>query len=320
LFIEKVIFLRDLSLDKTLLRKLETSIAGLRLDHPVMNASGVLGAEPEQIEILASYGVSAIVSKTITKNPRRGYDPPIVVELRNGDLLNAVGLANPGINIIPELIKKAKSLGKRIIISVGGSSEKEFAEVAEKAEISGADAVELNLSCPHTKGYGIDIGGDPSNVAEVVETVSSIIKIPVIAKLGLSDRIRESAGKALEKGARALTLINTIKAMAIDVYSKKPILTNIVGGLSGRSIHPVATRVIYEIYGEYGADIIGVGGVFTWEDAAEFILAGARAIQVGTALIKDPGVIHEILKGLIHWLETLETDRIEDLIGAAHRL
>ncbi len=318
MFIEKVIFLRDPGY-REILNKLGVAIAGLELDHPVMNASGILGAEPEQIEVLASFGVSAIVSKTITRNPRKGYDPPIIVELRSGDLINAVGLANPGAEIISSLIQRARSLGKKIVISVGGSSEKEFSEVAEIADRSGADAVELNLSCPHTRGYGMDIGSDPDNVAEVVESVSSVTKIPVIAKLGLSDKVLESAGKALEKGARALTLINTVKAIVIDVYSMKPILTNVVGGLSGRSIHPIATRVIYEVYREYRADIIGVGGVFSWEDAAEFILAGAKAIQIGTALIKNPGVVYEVLRGLVTWLEVIGVEKLVDVIGAAHR-
>ena len=310
--------MRDLS--KKDLDKLSTSVAGLRLEHPIMNASGVLGAEPEQIEILASMGLSAIVSKTITRDPRSGYDPPIVVELRNGDLINAVGLANPGIGIIPRIIERAKRIGKKIIISVGGSSEKEFVEVASRADESGADAVELNLSCPHTKGYGMDIGSDPENVSSVVESVASVIKIPVIAKLGLSDKILASAGRALEKGAKTLTLINTIRALAIDVYSMKPILTNIFGGLSGRSIHPIAVRVVYEVYREYRPEIIGVGGVFTWEDAAEFILAGARAVQIGTALIKNPRIVQEILRGLVQWLEAVEAERLESLVGAAHKI
>ncbi|MEL9929926.1 MAG: tRNA-dihydrouridine synthase, partial [Sulfolobales archaeon] len=231
--------------------RLSTDIAGIVLEHPVMNASGILGSEPEHIEILAGFGVSAIVTKTITPKPRTGYEPPIVVELRNGGLLNAVGLANPGIEIIPSLVERARRIRRIIIVSVGGSSERDFTEVAEIAEKSGANAVELNLSCPHTRGFGMDIGSDPADVARVVGSVASILRIPVIAKLGLSDRIIESAGKALEKGARALTLINTLKALAVDIYSMKPILTNIFGGLSGPPIHPIAVRVIYEIYREY---------------------------------------------------------------------
>ncbi|MEM4485338.1 MAG: dihydroorotate dehydrogenase PyrD [Sulfolobales archaeon] len=297
--------------------RLSTDIAGIVLEHPVMNASGILGSEPEHIEILAGFGVSAIVTKTITPKPRTGYEPPIVVELRNGGLLNAVGLANPGIEIIPSLVERARRIRRIIIVSVGGSSERDFTEVAEIAEKSGANAVELNLSCPHTRGFGMDIGSDPADVARVVGSVASILRIPVIAKLGLSDRIIESAGKALEKGARALTLINTLKALAVDIYSMKPILTNIFGGLSGPPIHPIAVRVIYEIYREYKPEIIGVGGVSDWRDAAEFILVGARAVQIGTTLLKKSDVVKDILTGLERWLEEIGFRSIRDLIGYA---
>ena len=296
---------------------LKTSITNVKLDHPLMNSSGILGSEPETLDILIRYNVSAVVSKTITYEPRKGYDPPIVVELRNGGLINAVGLANPGRDIIPKLIERARRYNRPIIISVGGSSIKEFVEVASTADLYKADAVELNLSCPHTKGYGIEIGSDPENVSEIVEAVSSSIKIIVIAKLGLSDRILRSAEKALEKGAKALTLINTIKALVIDVYSMKPILTNIFGGLSGPPIHPIAVRIVYEIYRELKPEIIGVGGVSDWRDVAEFILAGAKAVQIGTALIKKPDIIPEILKDLQNWMIEMNIKDINEVVGAA---
>ncbi|MEZ0290658.1 MAG: dihydroorotate dehydrogenase PyrD [Sulfolobales archaeon] len=299
------------------LGRLSTSVAGLELEHPVMNASGILGSEPEHLDILARLGVSALVSKTITPKPRAGYEPPIVVELRNGGLLNAVGLANPGKEIIPSLVKRARELNKIIIISVGGVSEREFAEVAEMADESRADGIELNLSCPHTRGYGIDIGSDPEDVARVVETVVSVTKIPVIVKLGLSDRILRSAEKALEKGARALALINTVKALSIDVYSRKPILTNVFGGLSGPPIHPIAVRVVYEIYKELRPEIIGCGGVSSWADAAELILAGARAVQIGTALIKNQSIVREVVEGLERWLEEIDARDLGEVVGSA---
>jgi dihydroorotate oxidase B, catalytic subunit (EC 1.3.3.1) len=154
-------------------------------------------------------------------------------------------------------------------------------------------------------------------VSEIVEAVSGSIKIPVIAKLGLSDRILRSAEKALEKGAKALTLINTIKALVIDVYSMKPILTNIFGGLSGPPIHPIAVRIVYEIYRELKPEIIGVGGVSDWRDVAEFILAGAKAVQIGTALIKKPDIIPEILKDLQNWMVEMNIKDINEVVGAA---
>jgi len=303
--------------------RLEVSIAGIRLKHPVMNASGILGYTREHIRRLASYGFSAIVTKTITPLPRKGYDPPIIIALRNGGLLNAVGLSNPGKGCIAELVDEAKRLGALVIVSVGGTREDEFVDVAVEAEERGADAVELNLSCPHTKGYGIEIGADPQNVFSVVRAVSSTVKIPVIAKLGLSDRVVEAAGKALEAGAKALTLINTVKAMAIDVYTLKPILTNVFGGLSGSPIHPIAVRVVYEVYREYKTDIIGCGGIVSWIDAAEFIAAGAKALQVGTAiaLSNNPReVVESIVSGLKRWTEMHGFRSIEEIAGIAHKV
>jgi dihydroorotate dehydrogenase (NAD+) catalytic subunit len=300
---------------------LEIDIAGLRLKHPVMNASGILGAYREHVDRLVSYGVSAIVTKTITPKPREGYNPPIIVELPTGGLLNAVGLENPGKNIVKELVLEAKKHSMPIIVSIGGRNEEEFTEVAIEADVCGADAVELNLSCPHAKGYGIEVGSDPNLVYNVVKTVSSAIKIPTIAKLGLCDKVVDSATKALEAGAKALTLINTIKAMYIDVYTAKPFLTNIFGGLSGPPIHPIAVRVVYEVYRETKAEIIGCGGIYDWVTAAEMILAGARAIQIGTALMKNPReVVENIVKGLRKWLRTLSLRSVEQAIGLAHKL
>ncbi len=301
---------------------LTTYVAGLKLKHPVMNSSGVLGFEPEHVSRLVKYGVSAVVSKTITKEPRVGHEPPIVIALEGGGLLNSVGLANPGVSGIPPIVRKAKELNIPIIVSVGGGSIQEFAEVASVAEESGANAVELNLSCPHTRGYGIDVGSDPNNVYEVVKEVSSILKIPTIVKLGLSDNVVKSASKALEGGAKALTLINTIKSVAIDVFSRKPVFKNVYGGLSGTPIHPIAVRVVYDVYKELKPEIIGVGGISNWITAAEMILAGSSAVQVGTALIlkhDDKQLINNIVEGLKEWLIKLGLKNIRDAVGLAHK-
>jgi len=301
---------------------LRVRVGSIELRHPIMNASGILGSEPEHIEILASWGLAAVVTKTITSKPREGNPPPIIMPLRNGGFINAVGLANKGKESIEALCAKAKNVGIPIIVSVGGSSTSEFVEVAGFAERCGANAIELNLSCPHTPGYGIEIGSDPLRVFEIVKNVVCTVSIPVIAKLGLSDRIVASAGKALEAGAKALTLINTIRAMAIDVYSAKPLLSNIFGGLSGPPIHPIAVRVVYEVYREYQCDIIGCGGVSTWEDAAELILAGAKGIQIGSSLSlgRGPEVVKGVLRGLVRWLKSLGLKSIEEAVGLAHRV
>jgi dihydroorotate dehydrogenase (NAD+) catalytic subunit len=295
-------------------------LAGVRLKHVLMNASGVLGALPEHVVRLASYGLAAVVTKTFTEKPREGYGPPIILRLRNGGYINAVGLANPGVESLPQVVRKGKELGLVTIVSVGGSSLDEFVKVSTAALEAGADMIELNLGCPHTKGYGLDVGSDPANVYEVVKAVSSVSRVPVIAKLGFSDNYVKSSGKALEGGARALTLINTVRAMVIDVYSAKPILTNVFGGMSGPPIHPIAVKVVYDVYREYEPEIVGVGGVTDWVSAAELILAGAKALQVGSALTAKPReVVNSILEGLREWVAELGYERIEDLVGLAHK-
>ncbi|ABM80133.1 dihydroorotate dehydrogenase PyrD [Hyperthermus butylicus] len=298
---------------------LAVRVAGLTLRHPVMNASGILGSHPEGVKLLVDAGVSAVVTKSFTVEPREGYPTPIAVPLPYG-LLNAVGLSNPGIDGISVVVEEARRAGLPVVVSIAGSSEDEFSRLASAAEEAGADAIEVNLSCPHAKGMGREIGIEPRLVYSVVSATASVTRIPVIAKLGYVDRLVEAVGKALEAGARAVTLINTLPAMMIDVYAMKPVLGNLVGGLSGPAIHPVAVRAIYEVYREYRIDIIGAGGVEDWRTAAELVLAGARAVQVGTALVtRGLRVIGEIVQGLERYMEEVGVESIEELVGAAHR-
>ncbi|MFN4045864.1 MAG: dihydroorotate dehydrogenase PyrD [Acidilobaceae archaeon] len=300
---------------------LRVEVAGLKLKTPVMNASGVLEWSPEAARKLLDAGAGAVVLKSATKEPRKGYDWPRIVRAFGGYIV-AVGIANPGALEVSRMIRGFKEVsgGAPVIASATGFSQGDFIEVAGLLEEGGADAVELNLSCPHFKGGGLELGQDPQTVYSIVRDVAGSLKVPVIAKLGLADRIVDISAKALEAGAKALTLMNTIKAMKIDVYTKKPVLSNRVGGLAGSAIHPVAVRVIYEVYRETKAEIIGAGGVRDWETAVEMILAGARAVQVGAALIdRGEAVIAEIVRGLEKyvWLEGMKN--IEELIGLAHR-
>jgi len=298
---------------------LRVVVGGLRLEHPVMNASGVLGSSPAGIAKLASLGFSAVVTKTLTPEPREGFSPPIIVQLPTGGILNAVGLANPGRGAIPALVSAGREAGLPVIVSIGGRDAGEFAGLAEVAEDAGAAAVELNLSCPNARGYGMELGSDPRVVREVVRAVDSTVGIPVMAKLGLSDRVVESAGAALEGGADALVLINTVRATYIDVYTLRPVLTATHGGLSGPPIHPIAVRVVYDVFREYGCDIVGVGGVHDWASAAEFIAAGAKAVQIGTAVAYDEGVVRKVVEGLARWVEVMGASSVSDLVGAAVR-
>ena len=300
--------------------RLRSRLPGLDLEHPVMNASGVLGSSPEGLERLARAGSAALVLKSFTLEPRKGYPSPIAVPLPYG-LLNAVGLSNPGLEGLPGLVEAAKRLGRPVVASVAASSPSEAERLVEAAVGAGADAVEVNLSCPHARRRGLVLLWDRGAAAAVVEAAARAARgVPVYAKLGLVDNIVDAATRMLEAGAKGLVLINTLPAMMIDVYAAVPVLGNRVGGLSGPAIHPVAVRAVYEVYAETGAPVIGVGGVEDWASAAELILAGASAVQVGTGIVRrGEQVICEVARGLEEWLSRVGYASLSDAVGAAHK-
>ena len=294
------------------------NISGLKLSNPIMNASGVLASTPEGVVRLIFSGVSAIVTKTLTVNPRENYGTPIIVPLPYG-LINAVGLANPGIKASYELVRAGHKMGKPVIVSIGGRNDKEFQYLAEVALDAGADAIELNLSCPHTEGYGLDAASSKEVIRKIVSAVSSISSKPVWAKLGFSPSIVELCEAVLESGARVLVLINTIPAMKIDVFVKKPVLSHGYGGLSGPAIHPIAVYSVYKVYEELQCEIIGCGGVTSWIDVIEFLLAGARGVQMATAFyMKGYDVVGEIISGIEEYLVKMGYNDISEIIGLAH--
>ncbi len=294
---------------------LKTRVTGIELRHPIMNASGVLALSEEALEKLIESNVSAIVTKTLTLKPREGYPPPIIVPIGNG-LVNAVGLANPGIDALPFIVDTVKKETLPVIASIGGKNIDEYLALAVKAEEAGVDAIELNLSCPNVLGYGLHSNID---TGDIVKNVKGSVKIPVWAKLGFSKDIVEEAGKALSNGADALVLINTLPATVIDVYAMKPVLSNKVGGLSGPPIHPIMLYTVYTVYREYKCEIIGVGGVTDWASTIDTILAGARAVQIATAFyLKGYGVVNEILNGIKKYMEEQGIKHLEELIGKAH--
>jgi len=300
--------------------RLHVELPGLSLAHPVMNASGILGSSVDGLRRLAAAGVSALVLKSFTMEPRSGYPTPIAVPLPYG-MVNAVGLSNPGLEGLPGLVQAAKKLGLPVVASLAASSPAEAERLAAAAVEAGADALELNLSCPHARGRGLVLLWDRAAAAEVVAAAASVAGgVPVYAKLGLVDNIADAASRMLEAGASGLVLINTLPAMVIDVYARAPVLGNKVGGLSGPAIHPVAVRAVYEVYRETGAPIIGVGGVEDWASAAELILAGAAAVQVGTGIVRrGEGVVCETVQGLERWLEETGYRSLAEAVGAAHR-
>jgi len=302
-------------------KRLNVNLAGLRLINPTMLASGILGYSTETLESIAESGAGAVVTKSVGLKSRRGYANPTVVQVGCG-LINAMGLPNPGIDEFTKDIRMAKAVLKvPLIVSVYGFSAEEYALVAGKAVKAGADAVELNVSCPHVKETGSEIGQKPEVLAEVVRKVKAVVEKPVFIKLSPNvSEIAEIAEAAVKAGADALTAINTVKAMAIDVETAKPILSNRKGGLSGPAIKPIAIRCIYEIYERVKVPIIGCGGITDWRDAVEFMLAGATAVQIGTAIaLKGPTVFKAVTKGINTYLKRRGVRSVNEIVGLAHR-
>ena len=299
---------------------LSTTIAGLRLANPTMLASGVLGYSAESLNRVAKAGAGAVVTKSVGNAPRMGYANPTVVAAESG-LINAMGLPNPGIDVYSEEIRFSKTLLRvPLIVSVFGYTAEDYAAVATKAVLAGADAVELNVSCPHVKQTGAEIGQSPKLLSEVVLRTKDAINKPLIVKLSpnVAD-ITALAKAAVEAGADALTAVNTVKAMAIDAETMLPILANIRGGLSGAAIKPVALRCVYDIAELFDVPIIGCGGVTDWRDAVEFFLAGASAVQVGTAVAENPEVFNAITRGVETYLRKKNKRSVTEIVGLAQR-
>jgi len=299
---------------------MDVEIAGLKLRNPTILASGILGMTAECLMKVARAGAGALTTKSIGLEPREGYENPTVIQVECG-ILNAVGLPNPGIRRFTEEIKKLRDLKVPLIVSIYGFSSEEYAKVAEIAAETGADAIELNLSCPHIKGCGAEIGKDPEMVSLIVEMVKEAVDCPVFAKItpNVAD-IKEIAKAAASAGADAITAINTIRAMAIDVEACRPILANKIGGLSGGAIKPIAVRCVYEIYEAVDIPVIGCGGVRTWRDAVEFMLAGALAIQIGSAIAyEDLSIFKRIADGIEDYLSRKKFRSVRDIVGLAHK-
>lgn len=301
---------------------LTVNIANLRLPNPTSLASGILGYTPESLQVVEEGGAGAVVTKSVGVAPRPGYPNPTVVQTKNG-LINAVGLPNAGINEYAKEVTYAKTILKTpLIVSAFGYTADEYALVSEKAVRAGADAVELNVSCPHVKFTGSEIGQNPRLLTEVISKVKAAVQKPVIVKLSpnVTD-ITEIAETAQKAGADAITAINTVRAMAIDVETQSPILSNIRGGLSGPAIKPIALRCVYDIFETVpNLPIIGCGGVTDWQDAVEFFLAGATAVQVGTAIaMKDPSVFRTINRGVINYLKRKRYRSVGEIVGLSHQ-
>jgi dihydroorotate dehydrogenase (NAD+) catalytic subunit len=285
-----------------------------------MLASGILGYSVETLANIAKAGAGAVVTKSVSQKPREGYANPTVVQADCG-LINALGLPNPGIKEFSKEIRRAKAITSvPLVVSVFGFSDEEYASVARKAVDAGADGIELNVSCPHVKKTGSEIGQDPKILAQVVRKVKASVDKPVFVKLSPNvTSMSDVAGAAVRAGADALTVMNTVKAMAIDVETTMPVLANRVGGLSGAAVKPIALRNVYEVYEEVDVPILGCGGITDWRDAVEFLLAGASAVQIGTAIANEGlGVFRAITRGIGACLRRKGLRSVSEIVGLSH--
>jgi dihydroorotate dehydrogenase (NAD+) catalytic subunit len=286
-----------------------------------MLASGILGYTAHSLLSVERAGAAAVTTKSIGLKPRVGYANPTVVNLECG-ILNAMGLPNPGIGVFAHEIRQSKSLlHVPIVVSVYGFSEDEYASVAEKAIGAGADAVELNVSCPHVRETGSEIGQNARILSRVVRFVKAKVDAPVFVKLSPNvTSIVEMAEAAARHGADGLTVANTVRAMAIDVETALPILGNRVGGLSGMATKPIAVRCVYDVHENVDLPIIGCGGIGSAEDAVEFILAGASAVQIGSGIAsKGIGIFRDVRRGIDAYLKKKGLRSVKEIVGLSHR-
>jgi dihydroorotate dehydrogenase (NAD+) catalytic subunit len=278
-------------------------LLGIRLESPLLLASGILGETGPSLLSILDAGAGGVVTKSICRQPRDGHPNPTVVTLGQS-MMNAMGLPNPGAEAFTEELEWLRQRTQRpVIVSVFGSDSEEYAEVATRLAPL-ADAVELNLSCPHAKGYGAEIGSDPEMLEQVVRAVAEAVDVPVLAKLTPNTSDIVSLARAAHRGgASGLVAINTLKGMVVDVDMGAPALANTYGGLSGQAVRAVGVRCVHEIASNVDIPVIGVGGVSTARDALEYLMAGAQAVQVGTAIRSGgPGVFGRITDELSEWL------------------
>lgn len=296
--------------------RLSTNIAGIAMETPVLTASGTFGFGEEFADFVSLRRLGAVVVKGTTLTPRRGNDGVRMAETPMG-MLNSIGLENPGVDFfLQTLLPRLLPYGMNVIVNISGSSAEEYGELAKLLDVPGVAGIELNVSCPNVKEGGILFGTSPDAVASVVRAAKANTKKPVILKLSPNVTDIVPIAQAAERaGADALSLINTLLGMAIDIHTRRPVLGNITGGLSGPAVKPVALRLVWQTAQAVKIPIIGMGGIMTAEDAIEFFLAGASAIAVGTANFVDPAVTENIIQGIEQYLMRYQVDDIQALVG-----
>jgi len=296
---------------------LAVEIAGIKMKNPVMTASGTCGYGQELHPYLDLNRLGAIVVKTVTLKPRAGAPPPRIAETPAG-MLNAIGLQNVGVKaFIEEKLPYLRTLDPPLIVNIAGESIEEYVELAKRlSDQEGIAGIELNISCPNVES-GMEFAQDPRLTSRLVSRVRKVTPLPLIPKLSpnVTD-IRVIARAAAEAGADALSLINTLVGMAVDVKSRRPKLAPVTGGLSGPAIRPIAVRMVWEVAQAVPLPLIGMGGIMTAEDALEFLIAGATAVAVGTASFLDPLAPLKVVEGIEAYLRVRDIPDIAEVIGS----
>ena len=299
---------------------LRVKIGSLQLANPVMTASGTFGYAREFEDLVNLHRLGAVIVKGISLHPRAGNPPPRIVETACG-MLNAIGLQNVGVDrFISEKMPYLQGLLVPVIVNILGDSIAEYEEITTRlADVPGVAAIEVNISCPNVKKGGVAFGTDPAMAAAVTRAVKGRAKVPVLVKLSPNVTDITVIARAVEEaGADCVSLINTLIGMAIDLKTRRPTLANVIGGLSGPAIKPVALRMVYQVAKAVTVPIIGIGGIETAEDALEFMLAGATAVQVGTANFANPRASEEVVDGIAAYARAEKLPAIRDIIGALH--
>ncbi len=301
---------------------LSVNVAGMALRNPIMTASGTFGYGAEFAPYMDLQSIGAIVTKGLSLRPQAGNDTPRIIETPAG-MLNAIGLQNVGIDaFVEKKVPFLRTVNTPCIANFFGNTVEEYAEMARRLDaIPEVAGLEMNISCPNVKCGGIQFGSDPASAATVVAACRAVCNKPLIVKLSpnVTDVVA-MARACVDAGADSLSLINTLVGMAIDIKTRRPVLANTTGGLSGPAIKPVALRMVWQVAQAVKVPLIGIGGIMSATDVVEFLLAGATAVQVGTASFVTPGIAQTIAEDLEQWMQANGVHDVRELIGGAQRV
>jgi len=297
---------------------IQVKIAGLKLKNPILTASGCFGYGEEAADFFDLGKLGGIVTKSITPLPRTGHPPPKVAETSSG-MLNAIGLTNVGLDkFITDKLPQLRAIDTAVIVNIAGTTIDDYKRLAEKiSAAAGVDAIEINISCPNVDRGGLEFGASPESAAKVTEVCKRVSRIPVIPKLSPNVSDIVAIAKAVEDaGADAVSLINTLVGTSIDIDTRKFKLSNRFGGLSGPAIKPVALAMVYKVASSVKIPVVGLGGISSGSDAVEFLLAGASAVQIGTACFAEPNIFERVIDELTAYLQNNNYKNVTEIIGA----